>query len=237
MIWKMRIPDDGWLMVSLGHEAGSRGSKEGDGVLFTVGVSDGRTFEELFTQHIDPFHNKSDRRWVPVLVDLSAYAGEEVELIFNTNASPPGKAGRRAQRYRALGSAGNRDPMTSATRAPVPLLDLEAQYRPLRDEILAAITRVCDSQRFIMGPEVEALERELAPSLGVRARHRGLVGHRRAARRADGARDRPGRRSHHEHVFIFRDGRLRRAARARPRCSSTSIRPHSTSIRRRSARR
>jgi dTDP-4-amino-4,6-dideoxygalactose transaminase len=51
---------------------------------------------------------------------------------------------------------------------PVPLLDLQAQYRPLRDEILAAITRVCDSQRFILGPEVDALERELAAQLGVR---------------------------------------------------------------------
>src|SRR3954447_12193852 len=50
---------------------------------------------------------------------------------------------------------------------PVPLLDLEAQYRPLRDEILAAITRVCDSQRFIMGPEIDALERELAAQLGI----------------------------------------------------------------------
>jgi len=50
---------------------------------------------------------------------------------------------------------------------PVPLLDLQAQYRPLRDEILAAMTRVCDSQRFIMGPEVDALERELAAQLGV----------------------------------------------------------------------
>ena len=58
--------------------------------------------------------------------------------------------------------------MTSVTRTPVPLLDLEAQYRPLREDILAAITRVCDSQRFIMGPEVEALERELESSLGVR---------------------------------------------------------------------
>jgi dTDP-4-amino-4,6-dideoxygalactose transaminase len=57
--------------------------------------------------------------------------------------------------------------MTSATRAAVPLLDLEAQYRPLRDELLAAITRVCDSQRFIMGPEIEGLERELAVQLGV----------------------------------------------------------------------
>ena len=49
----------------------------------------------------------------------------------------------------------------------VPLLDLDAQYRPLRDEILAAITRVCDSQRFIMGPEIDSLERELCALLGV----------------------------------------------------------------------
>src|SRR5262245_30775880 len=44
----------------------------------------------------------------------------------------------------------------------VPLLDLQAQNGPLRDEILAAIARVCDSQRFILGPEVEAFERETA---------------------------------------------------------------------------
>ncbi len=51
---------------------------------------------------------------------------------------------------------------------PVPLLDLDAQYRPLREPLLAAITRVCDSQRFIMGPEIDALERELAAMLGIR---------------------------------------------------------------------
>jgi dTDP-4-amino-4,6-dideoxygalactose transaminase len=50
----------------------------------------------------------------------------------------------------------------------VPLLDLQAQYRPLRDEILAAITRVCDSQRFIMGPEIDGLETELGRLLGVK---------------------------------------------------------------------
>jgi dTDP-4-amino-4,6-dideoxygalactose transaminase len=49
----------------------------------------------------------------------------------------------------------------------VPLLDLQAQYRPLRDEILAAMTRVADSQRYIMGPETAALEREFARMLGV----------------------------------------------------------------------
>ena len=50
----------------------------------------------------------------------------------------------------------------------IPLLDLQAQYRPLRDELLAALTRVCDSQHFILGPEVEALEAELARTLDVR---------------------------------------------------------------------
>jgi dTDP-4-amino-4,6-dideoxygalactose transaminase len=49
----------------------------------------------------------------------------------------------------------------------VPLVDLQAPYRPLRDEILSAVTRVCDSQRFIMGPEITALEDELARMLGI----------------------------------------------------------------------
>lgn len=50
---------------------------------------------------------------------------------------------------------------------PVPLLDLQAQYAPLRDDLLAVMTRVCDSQRFILGDEVEQLERELAAYLQV----------------------------------------------------------------------
>jgi dTDP-4-amino-4,6-dideoxygalactose transaminase len=49
----------------------------------------------------------------------------------------------------------------------VPLLDLQAQYAPLRDEILAAMTRVADSQRFIMGPEIDGFEREIARILGI----------------------------------------------------------------------
>ncbi|HEX5069869.1 MAG TPA: DegT/DnrJ/EryC1/StrS family aminotransferase, partial [Vicinamibacterales bacterium] len=58
-------------------------------------------------------------------------------------------------------------PAGPAADVTVPLLDLTAQYAPLRDDILAAITRVCDSQRFILGPEVDAMEREFAAMLGV----------------------------------------------------------------------
>ncbi|MFY9660316.1 MAG: DegT/DnrJ/EryC1/StrS family aminotransferase [Terriglobales bacterium] len=50
--------------------------------------------------------------------------------------------------------------------ASVPLLDLRRQYEGLREEALAAIARVCDSQSFILGPEVEALEREIATLTG-----------------------------------------------------------------------
>jgi dTDP-4-amino-4,6-dideoxygalactose transaminase len=44
----------------------------------------------------------------------------------------------------------------------IPLLDLQAQYAPIRGEINAAIQRVLDSGVFILGPEVEALEAEIA---------------------------------------------------------------------------
>jgi dTDP-4-amino-4,6-dideoxygalactose transaminase len=57
--------------------------------------------------------------------------------------------------------------MKTGAAARVPLLDLQAQYAPLREEILSAITRVCDSQRFILGPEIDALEREMAAYLEV----------------------------------------------------------------------
>ena len=44
----------------------------------------------------------------------------------------------------------------------VPLLDLKPQYAAIKDEIQTAINRVCDSQYFIMGSEVQAFEQDLA---------------------------------------------------------------------------
>jgi dTDP-4-amino-4,6-dideoxygalactose transaminase len=48
------------------------------------------------------------------------------------------------------------------TQKQIPLLDLQAQYAAIREEVLAAVTRVIDSQRFVLGEEVEAFEREVA---------------------------------------------------------------------------
>jgi hypothetical protein len=88
LTWKVRVPDDGWLRVSVGLKP-EVWEKPGDGVLFMVLVADGKASDQLFTQIVDPFNKPADRRWIPVMVDLSAYAGEEVDLIFNTYASGP----------------------------------------------------------------------------------------------------------------------------------------------------
>jgi dTDP-4-amino-4,6-dideoxygalactose transaminase len=49
----------------------------------------------------------------------------------------------------------------------VPLLDLTAQYKSIQSEVRAAIDRVCESQVFILGPEVTAFERDIASFCGV----------------------------------------------------------------------
>jgi dTDP-4-amino-4,6-dideoxygalactose transaminase len=49
----------------------------------------------------------------------------------------------------------------------VPMLDLVAEHAPYRGELLKAFERVLDSGRFVLGPEVEAFEREIAAWIGV----------------------------------------------------------------------
>ena len=48
----------------------------------------------------------------------------------------------------------------------VPMLDLAAQYSAIRWEIRAAMERVCDTQNFILGPEVAGFEQEIAAFCG-----------------------------------------------------------------------
>ena len=88
--FKVKVPEDGWLKVSLGLQP-EAWEKEGNGVYFFAGVSDGRAFEKLFEQTLNPFKNPSERRWISVMVDLSAYAGEDMEIILNTRPSGGGQ--------------------------------------------------------------------------------------------------------------------------------------------------
>lgn len=48
----------------------------------------------------------------------------------------------------------------------IPFVDLNAQYRAIRTEVLAAIERVLESGRFVLGSEVEAFDQEFAEYCG-----------------------------------------------------------------------
>ena len=48
----------------------------------------------------------------------------------------------------------------------IPILDLKAQFKPIRQEVLTAIEEVCDEQGFVLGPRVEQLEIALAKFVG-----------------------------------------------------------------------
>ncbi len=53
------------------------------------------------------------------------------------------------------------------SEAKIPLLDVEAQNAPLFEELEAVFRRVLTSGHFILGPDVAALEREVAAMVGV----------------------------------------------------------------------
>jgi dTDP-4-amino-4,6-dideoxygalactose transaminase len=50
---------------------------------------------------------------------------------------------------------------------PIPLIDVKAQYAPLLTQLKQALADVLDSGKFVLGPNVEAFEREAAAYLGV----------------------------------------------------------------------
>jgi hypothetical protein len=100
---KVTIPDHAHLKVFLGVKE-EAWDKPSDGVLFRFGISDGREYEELLTHHVDPAHNASDRQWLAKDVDLSAYAGQSVDLIFNTNTSLPRQGDNGAYDFAVWGA-------------------------------------------------------------------------------------------------------------------------------------
>lgn len=98
--WEQRLPDRAVLQVAVALKP-EAWSVEGDGVLFRVGIAEGRTHEDLVTRLVNPFGQPDDGRWIPLTVDLGAYSGFKWSLfyhprrllwriVFNTNAGLPG---------------------------------------------------------------------------------------------------------------------------------------------------
>jgi dTDP-4-amino-4,6-dideoxygalactose transaminase len=58
--------------------------------------------------------------------------------------------------------------VTPVSAKQVPLLNLQAQHKQIREEVLAEIVRVVDSQKFILGDDVKKLEAEIAAYCGTK---------------------------------------------------------------------
>lgn len=59
-------------------------------------------------------------------------------------------------------------PTKTKTALKVPYVDIAAQHRPLKADLLAAVERVLDHGKFVLGDEVERFERALAELCGVK---------------------------------------------------------------------
>lgn len=88
VIYKVQVPRRGVLTVWFGLREDAW-AKETDGAQFRIGVADGRTYEEYLREYINPKANERDRRWFDATIDLSAYEGQQVDVILNTDPGPP----------------------------------------------------------------------------------------------------------------------------------------------------
>lgn len=50
----------------------------------------------------------------------------------------------------------------TTTQRQIPLLDLKAQHKTIREQVIAEVTRVVDAQRFILGEDVSRFEAQIA---------------------------------------------------------------------------
>jgi len=78
-----------WLDFSIGMLPESW-SQPGDGVNFSITLQTPNQVIDLYSSYIDPKNNLQDRQWKPEKIDLSAYRGQDVTLIFKTDGGEAG---------------------------------------------------------------------------------------------------------------------------------------------------
>jgi hypothetical protein len=96
LVYGVTVPDGAALRVSLGLSE-EAWTVAGDGVLFRIllAAPSDDDQRQLLTRTLAPSRVPADRGWQDVEFDLSSYAGQTIELFFNTNAGPQDNEARR----------------------------------------------------------------------------------------------------------------------------------------------
>ena len=88
VVYTVTVPERAALKVSLGVlETGWK--EPGDGVMFKIVLADSRGYVDCANLVLNPSGTEADRAWREVECDLSEYAGETIDILFNTYSSAP----------------------------------------------------------------------------------------------------------------------------------------------------
>ena len=80
--WDITLPKGAWVEAYVGLP--DTGPPPGGGVLFRIGTSTGKLFEDLVQQVVQPSTAPGENQWTFVAADLSHLSGRTISLIFNT---------------------------------------------------------------------------------------------------------------------------------------------------------
>jgi hypothetical protein len=91
--YRVDVPERAALHFGVGMDSAAWSTGGGDGVEYNVYVRDpARPFElrQVFHRHVYPQVNPDDRHWLDQVVDMSAYGGRSVDVVFETLPGPAG---------------------------------------------------------------------------------------------------------------------------------------------------
>ena len=106
--------------------------------------------------------------WCIMLVAVGDFAGKNWDTWHRRfGVSRLRRRGRRDRRpWHGWYCVRGGKPPTRVAGMPVPLMDIRGQYADLLDDVKQAVCDVIDSGRFILGPNMRALEDEVASAVG-----------------------------------------------------------------------
>jgi hypothetical protein len=93
--YHVEVPEQAGLHFGLGMDPAVWSPDKGDGVEYTIYVrrpEEPNVLYQVFDRYIDPKNNPADRQWLDEVVDLSAYGGQTVDIIFAISPGPAGNA-------------------------------------------------------------------------------------------------------------------------------------------------